>query len=87
VTQLLVGLGKYMFKHDEECNMHLSLTSTPNCFNSMKLPTLSIHQIAFWDEVHKEQVVGVTDDVTYTFPHNDDGARMVKFLTRKRSFI
>jgi cephalosporin hydroxylase len=41
--QFLVRLGKHDFKHDEECNNHLGLTSTPDCFDRIKLPMLSIH--------------------------------------------
>jgi hypothetical protein len=74
VSQLRVRLGKHDFKHDEDCNKHLALTSTPDCFDRSKLTMLSIHQIAFWDEVHKEQVVGVTGDAKYAFPRDEDGA-------------
>jgi hypothetical protein len=73
VTQLTVRLGKHKFKHDEGCNKHLTLTSTPAWFYRSKLPPLSIHQITFWDEVHKDQFVGVTGDVTYAFPRDEDG--------------
>jgi hypothetical protein len=40
----------------------------------MKLPELSIYQIAFWEEVHKEQVVGVNRDFTYAFLREEHGA-------------
>jgi hypothetical protein len=74
VTQLLARLRKREFKADEECNKHIRLTSTPDCFDQSKLPPLYIHHIAFWDEVHKEQVAGVTGCVTYAFPHDNDKA-------------
>jgi hypothetical protein len=73
-TQLLLKLGKHTFKPDEECNKNIQHTDTPNCYDAMKLPDLSIYQIAFWDEVHKEQVVGVNWDFTYAFPRDEQGA-------------
>jgi hypothetical protein len=74
VTQLFMILGKHDFKHDEERNKHLGHTSTPDCFDRIKLPMLSIHQIASWYEVHKYQVDRVTGDVTYAFPCDNNGA-------------
>jgi hypothetical protein len=73
-TQLLVRIGNHTFNPDEECNKHLALSNAPHCYDAMKLPELSIYQIAFWDEVHKEQVVGVNGDFTYAFPRDEDGA-------------
>jgi hypothetical protein len=73
VTQLITRLGKPEIKHDDECNKHLTLTLTPDWFDQSKMPPISIHQITFWDLVHKEQVVGVTGDVPYAFPRDEDG--------------
>jgi hypothetical protein len=72
VTQLMMRLGKYEFKHDEECNKHITRTSTPEWFDRSKLQPISIHKLPFWDNVHKQQVSSVTGDVTYAFPRDDD---------------
>jgi hypothetical protein len=70
---LLVILGRTTFVSDEASNTSIGLTSTRDCFEPTKLQDLSIYQIAFWDEVHKEQVVGVGGDVTYVFPQDENG--------------
>jgi hypothetical protein len=51
VTQLLVRLGKHKFDAAAQDNTHLQLTNTPPYFD--RLPPLSLHQIVFFDECHK----------------------------------
>jgi hypothetical protein len=70
----LVRFGRHDYAASDECNIFIEFTLTPGCFDPTKLPQLSIHQIAFWDEVHNEQVVGVTGDVKFAFPRNENGA-------------
>jgi len=36
-------------------------------------PSLCIHQIAFWDEMHKEQIVGLVRNCSYHFPSDANG--------------
>ena len=55
VTQLLICLGE----------IKLSSDNTPEYLQD--LPSLSIQQIAFWDEVHKEQIVGFKEINHITF--------------------
>ena len=61
VTQLLVHLSE----------IKLSSNNTPEYLQD--LPLLSIHQITFWDEVHKEQIVGFQGNKLYHFPCNVNG--------------
>lgn len=68
--------GLHEFKPDEACNAELKLTVVPDCFDASKMPELDIFQISFWDEVHREQVVGVAGDITYAFPRDADGVYM-----------
>jgi len=56
VMQLLIHLGE----------IKLSSNNTPEYLND--LPSLSIHQIVFWDETHKEQIVGFQGNKSYHFP-------------------
>jgi hypothetical protein len=51
VTQLLVRLGKHSFDPEAQENEHPQLTNTPPYFD--RLPPLSLHQIVFFDECHK----------------------------------
>ena len=61
VTQLLVHLGE----------IKLSSDNTPEYLQD--LPSLSIQQIAFWDEVRKEQIVGFQGNKSNHFPCNANG--------------
>ena len=61
MTQLLICLGE----------IKLSSDNTPEYLQD--LPSLSIQQIAFWDEVHKEQIVGFQGNKSYHFPCNANG--------------
>ena len=61
-TQLLVQFGNITFAHDD---------AAPQYFKD--LPSLCIHQIAFWDEMHKEQIVGMVGNHSYHFPCDGDG--------------
>ena len=61
VTQLLIRFGK----------IKLSSDNTPEYLHD--LPLLSIQQITFWDEVHKEQIVSCRGNKSYHFPCNANG--------------
>jgi hypothetical protein len=74
VTQILVRMQKHVFMPEEDCNKCLALTATPEYFDAAKLPKLSLFQVAFWDEVHKEQVMGTAGTHTYAFPRDEHGA-------------
>jgi hypothetical protein len=74
VTQILVRMKKHVFMPEEDYNKFVELTATPEYFDAAKLPKLSLFQIAFWDEVHKEQVVGTAGTHTYAFPRDEHGA-------------
>jgi hypothetical protein len=67
-------MQKHVFMPEEDCNTFLALTDTPDYFDAAKLPNLSLFQIACWDEVHKEQVVGTAGTHTYAFPRDEHGA-------------
>ena len=58
--------------HANEYN-HLALTELPDYFNKDKLPSLGIHQIVFWDEVHKKVKIGSCGDTTISFPRDSNG--------------
>jgi hypothetical protein len=59
-SQLLIRLGLKEIPEDAE-----------DCFRD--LPSLNINQIVFWDEMHKEQVVGYSGDRSYRFKVNSAG--------------
>jgi len=61
VTQLLICLG----------DIKRSSDNTPEYLQY--LPLLSNQQITFWDEVHKEQIVGFQGNKSYHFPCNANG--------------
>jgi hypothetical protein len=73
VTHLLVRLGNHVFETEEDCNAFLLITDTPEFFEATKLPELSIYQISFLDEIHKEQVVGTVADKMDAFPGDKHG--------------
>ncbi len=58
--QLLVLLGELEANENDD-----------NCFKD--LPLLTIHRVIFWDEMHKEQIVGHVGGWSYRFPMDMDG--------------
>ena len=60
MSQLLIRLGLKQIQEDAE-----------GCFKD--LPPLHINQIVFWDEMHKEQVIGFAGDRSYRFKVDSSG--------------
>jgi hypothetical protein len=73
VAQLLVRLGKHKFVVRAQENEYLELTGTPRYFDSDELEPLSVHQIIFLDECHKNTEIGRTGDTVHYFPRNEGG--------------
>jgi hypothetical protein len=70
--QLLVRLGEHTFDCRAAENEHLELTGTPSCFDPNVLPSLSLHQLIFFDECHKKCEIGRTGETVYSFPRDAD---------------
>jgi hypothetical protein len=51
----------------------LELTVTPKYFDNGELEPLSVYQIAFFDECHRNTEIGRTGDTVYSFPRNEGG--------------
>jgi len=47
--------------------------TTNNDVVNRNLPSFCIHQITFWDEMHKEQIVGMVGNQLYHFSCDADG--------------
>jgi hypothetical protein len=68
----LVRLGEHTFDCRAAENEHLELTGTPSCFDPNVLPSLSLHQLIFFDECHKKCEIGRTGETVYSFPRDAD---------------
>ena len=67
--------SKAQYRWTSQLPIRLGLKQIPEdaeeCFRD--LPSLDINQIAFWDEMHKGQVIGYSGNRSYRFKINSEG--------------